>query len=111
MRPTDLPQLTGLRGIAALLVLFFQVRMLQNLELDFGVFDAFSRFGHLGVDVLFVLSGFILNHVYRGMFVDGFDMAALRSYGAARVARIYPLHLVTLLMMLGAYAVALRIGV
>ncbi|MFZ2090845.1 MAG: acyltransferase [Pseudolabrys sp.] len=102
-----MPQFSGLRGIAALLVLFYHVRTPQHLELNFGVCDVFSKFGYLGVDVFFVLSGFILSHVYR----DGFNLAGLRSYGVARFARIYPLHLVTLFMMLGAYAIALRVGV
>jgi len=106
-----LPQFTGLRGLAALLVLFFHVRSLQGTELHFGLADAFSKFGVLGVDMFFVLSGFILSHVYGKMFADGYDGKALRAYGVARFSRIYPLHFVTLFMMLGAYAVALRVGV
>jgi len=107
----NLPQLTGLRGIAALLVLFYHVRTPVNTELDFGFADAFSKFGFLGVDLFFVLSGFILSLVYSGMFATGFDAKALRSYGVARFARIYPLHFVTLFLMLGAYWTALRAGV
>src|SRR6185437_11636585 len=106
-----LPQFTGLRGIAALLVLFFHVRTPQNIELHFGVLDAFSKFGFLGVDVFFVLSGFILSHVYGNTFVNGVNSEDLRTYGVARFARIYPLHLLTLLMMLGAYWFSLRVGV
>lgn len=107
----DLPHFTGLRGIAALLVLFFHVRSTQNLELTFGFADAFSKYGYLGVDVFFVLSGFILNYVYGQTFSDGVTRQSLRAYGAARFSRIYPLHFVMLFIMLGAYAVALRAGV
>jgi peptidoglycan/LPS O-acetylase OafA/YrhL len=110
-RATDLPQLTGLRGLAALLVLFYHVRTPQGHELSFGVVDAFSKFGSLGVDTFFVLSGFILGAVYGQMFARGYDSSALRAYGRARFARIYPLHFITLFLMLGAYAVALRVGV
>jgi peptidoglycan/LPS O-acetylase OafA/YrhL len=61
--------------------------------------------GYLGVELFFVLSGFILCHVY----LDG--LAAGRfGYGSflwARLARIYPLHLVTLI---GAGVMALAAG-
>jgi peptidoglycan/LPS O-acetylase OafA/YrhL len=107
----DFPQFTGLRGIAALLVLFFHLRTPQNLELHFGLVDAFSRFGFLGVDIFFVLSGFILSHVYGAAFSAGVTGTSLRNYAVARFARIYPLHLLTTAMMLGAYGVALHIGV
>ena len=60
---TELPQFMGLRGIAALLVLFFHVRTPVGVELTFGLADPFSAFGYLGVDIFFVLSGFILSHV------------------------------------------------
>jgi len=105
------PELTGLRGIAALLVLFYHLRTPQNYELTFGPLDAFSKFGFLGVDMFFVLSGFILSHVYYGMFAKGFNRNELFEFGVARFARIYPLHFVTLFMMLGAYAIAQRTGV
>lgn len=107
----DLPQFTGLRGIAALLVLFYHVRTPQGLELYFGVFDPFSKFGRLGVDVFFVLSGFVITYVYGQMFADGFDGRALRSFAVARFARLYPLHFVMLFVMLGVYAIALHAGV
>lgn len=107
----NLPQFTGLRGVAALLVLFFHVRTPENLELHFGFADAFSKFGMLGVDVFFVLSGFILTHVYGARFADGPNRAGLRAFGIARFARIYPLHVVTTFLMLGAYAMARHAGV
>jgi peptidoglycan/LPS O-acetylase OafA/YrhL len=108
---SNLPQFTGLRGIAALLVLFFHLRTPNDLELYFGYFDAFSKFGYLGVDVFFVLSGFILSHVYGSVFATGVNASNLKSYGVARFARIYPLHAVTTFLMLGAYEVARRLGV
>lgn len=110
-RITNLPQLTGLRGLTALLVLFYHVRTPQGHELQFGVVDAFSKFGSLGVDIFFILSGFILGTVYGQMFARGFDGNALGAFGRARFARIYPLHFVTLFLMLGAYAIALHVGV
>ena len=107
----DLPQFTGLRGIAALLVLFYHVRNTHDIDLTFGFIDPLSKFGVLGVDVFFVLSGFILSFVYGEMFSEGVTRKSLRAYGVARFSRIYPLHFVMLFIMLGAYAVALRVGV
>ena len=53
--------------------------------------------GHLGVELFFTLSGFILCHVYLTSFADG-----RFRYGAflwARLARVYPLHIATLCAM------------
>jgi peptidoglycan/LPS O-acetylase OafA/YrhL len=51
--------------------------------------------GYLGVELFFVLSGFILSHVY----LDGFGerRASYRGFLWARLARVYPLHLAILL--------------
>lgn len=106
-----LPQFTGLRGIAALLVLFYHIRTPQDLVLSFGPLDPFSKFGGLGVDIFFVLSGFVLTYVHGQMFASGFDRRPLWSFAVARFARIYPLHVVTLFAMLGGYAIAVQIGV
>jgi peptidoglycan/LPS O-acetylase OafA/YrhL len=106
----DLPQFTGLRGLAALLVLFFHIRRPDGTELTFGWADPFSIFGYLGVDIFFVLSGFILSHVYSEQFAEGVKGRNLREFAVARFARIYPLHFVTTIMMLFAYAMAVRSG-
>ena len=108
---TELPQFTGLRGIAALLVLFFHVRTPVGIELTFGVADPFSQFGYLGVDIFFVLSGFILSHVYAEQFSESLSSTSLRAFAVARFSRIYPLHFVTTILMLLAYEIALRVGV
>jgi peptidoglycan/LPS O-acetylase OafA/YrhL len=50
--------------------------------------------GYLGVELFFILSGFILCHVYRTSVEEG-----RFRYGGflwARLARVYPLHLATL---------------
>ncbi|MBW8882454.1 MAG: acyltransferase, partial [Asticcacaulis sp.] len=47
--------------------------------------------GYLGVELFFVLSGFILSHVYLEAFRTG--RFSYRDFLWARLARIYPLHL------------------
>jgi peptidoglycan/LPS O-acetylase OafA/YrhL len=53
--------------------------------------------GYLAVDFFFVLSGFILTHVYAA---TGSACRALsaRNFYIKRLARVYPVHFVTLLM-------------
>jgi peptidoglycan/LPS O-acetylase OafA/YrhL len=64
--------------------------------------------GYLGVELFFVLSGFILCHVYLPQLEEG-----RFRYGEflwARLARIYPMHLVTLIAMGLMAGAALAIG-
>ncbi len=53
--------------------------------------------GYLGVELFFVLSGFILCHVYRTEVEEG--RFAYGGFLWARLARVYPLHLATLIGM------------
>jgi peptidoglycan/LPS O-acetylase OafA/YrhL len=85
-----LPALTGLRGVAALWVLFFHLPGFTQLP--------FIKYGHLGVGCFFILSGFILAHVYSGYFVR-FSTRKYFRFLYVRLARIYPLHLATLALM------------
>ena len=84
----DIVPLTSLRGLAAMTVAgyhFFYFMLRTPL---------FAR-GYLGVDLFFLLSGFILFHVYHA------DMS-IRTFFAARIARTWPLHLFVLLLLLPA---------
>lgn len=99
----NLKPLTSLRFIAA----FWVVLFLWWPHADFGAAPAFVANGYLGVDLFFALSGFILCHVYL-------QQAGERRfrYGAFlwnRLARVFPLHIATLLgvgLLAGAATVA-----
>ncbi len=52
--------------------------------------------GYLWVDFFFVLSGFIMSHVYGADFRSGVRLPAVRSFAGARFARIVPMHLAAL---------------
>jgi peptidoglycan/LPS O-acetylase OafA/YrhL len=88
--PIDIKPLTSLRFFAAMWVVLFH--FWPNLSGD--AMPALVAKGYLGVEVFFTLSGFILCHVYLQSVVEG-----RFRYGGflwARLARIYPLHLATL---------------
>jgi len=87
----QLPALTGLRGAAALWVAGVHVRLFVP-ALDSSVL----RLGYAGVDVFFVLSGFIIAYVHLEEFRD-FSRRRFLDFLGLRFARIYPVHLVALL--------------
>jgi peptidoglycan/LPS O-acetylase OafA/YrhL len=93
--------LTSLRFFAAMWVVLFHywAKLTPTAE------PALVAKGYLGVELFFVLSGFILCHVYLDQVGDG-----RFRYGGflwARLARVYPLHLATLI---GVGAMAIGAG-
>ena len=88
--PQDLKPLTALRFFAAMWVVLFDF----TPSLGLGMPTVIGK-GYLGVELFFVLSGFIISHVYMERLGTG-----QFRYGAflwARLARIYPVHIATLL--------------
>lgn len=57
-----------------------------------------AQHGQAGVSFFFVLSGFILTYNYQAAFVAARGPAVTRRFYRARFARVYPLHLLMLLM-------------
>jgi peptidoglycan/LPS O-acetylase OafA/YrhL len=70
--PAYLANLTPLRGIAALVVLLFHFDLFWGGPFAGTLFQTsttlFVKKGYLPVDFFFVLSGFIMCHVYRRSF-------------------------------------------
>jgi peptidoglycan/LPS O-acetylase OafA/YrhL len=54
--------------------------------------------GYLAVDLFFVLSGFVITHVYKEGFARRVTGRRYRDFLKARIARIYPLHITVLLL-------------
>lgn len=81
------PALDGLRGSAILLVIFFH---------NFG-FINYSVFGWLGVDLFFVLSGYLIT----GILLDTLDKPNyLKNFYGRRILRIFPLYYLSLIIFL-----------
>lgn len=104
--PTSLPGLTGLRGLAALWVVLYHYCSLYLPALDAGWLGGLLSRGYLAVDLFFLLSGFVLAHVYTDA-AERKGFAFFRAFMRARVARIYPLHLLVLALFV-AMALAVR---
>jgi peptidoglycan/LPS O-acetylase OafA/YrhL len=101
--------LTSLRGIAALIIVIhhFAYYALPQLGVMLSVYSYFFQNGYLAVDLFFILSGFIMTHVYWERFSDGVSKSNYWAYLRARFARIYPLHLFTLLVLVGVQSIEL----
>lgn len=94
-----LSNLTPLRGIAALWVFTFHF----NPDLGYFVPESSTHLvskGYLMVDLFFIMSGFIIMHVYQKSFESGLNPKNFKRFFVARFARIYPLHLFTLIVLM-----------
>lgn len=94
-QPAILHALTSLRFVLALgvVVFHYQLNMLPAGEPPIALIER----ARLGVDVFFILSGFVLAHVYAHSYQ--FGRFNYRRFLVARLARIYPAHLAILLAM------------
>ncbi|MFM0155703.1 acyltransferase family protein [Paraburkholderia sediminicola] len=91
MKQPDIPALTGLRGLAAMLIVMHHLGL---LILPLGRTDlsqALHQFGLLGMSTFFVLSGFVIHYNYAArIHRDG--ARGVKSFLLARFARLYPLY-------------------
>jgi peptidoglycan/LPS O-acetylase OafA/YrhL len=97
--PARLEGLTALRAVAATAVVLFHVNQRLDGNIDLPRYFPFVDHYYLGVDLFFILSGFILAHVHGGDFVKLTPSRAVRFY-ILRLARIYPVHLAVLALYL-----------
>jgi peptidoglycan/LPS O-acetylase OafA/YrhL len=62
------------------------------------------------VDFFFILSGFIMCHVYGKWFSGPVTFPEFKKFTIARFARVYPLHFITLLYTILLFYVAGKLG-
>lgn len=94
LRSSRIKALDGLRGVAALLVVAGHAAAFLLFESEKNAFTrTIQASGVLGVDLFFVVSGFLIT----GILVDGRgDVGALRVFWLRRALRILPLAVVYL---------------
>jgi peptidoglycan/LPS O-acetylase OafA/YrhL len=87
------PALSGIRALAALLVLGMHTE--QNVPCGLDSLLPFFARGYLGVDFFFILSGFIITHVYLASLASP-KLKALQIFLWHRFIRLYPVHITVL---------------
>ena len=99
--------LAGARAFPPLMVVLFHFSEGHHYS---GVhwLDLLATRGYLWVEFFFVLSGFILTHVYWPRLSDLWTQRGHGAFLKARLIRLYPLHLFMLLVIL-AMVVGLRL--
>ena len=100
MRKVELSGLTGIRFYAALVVFLYHVPNFIPGMTAFGGSNVFFNSGDLGVSFFFVLSGFILTYNYANVFREGVCAASSKRFLWDRLTKIYPVHFLTLLIVL-----------
>jgi peptidoglycan/LPS O-acetylase OafA/YrhL len=101
---TTIPSLTGVRGAAALWVFGFHLqRLFAGLDVPLLKALPFAGQGWSGVDLFFVLSGFVLMLTHEDDFA-AITVQALRRFAVLRFTRVYPLSVVVLLLIAAAVA-------
>lgn len=96
--------LTSIRGVMALWVVGHHLQFELGL-LGYHYLGWLFRPGYVGVDIFFVLSGFVITAVHRDM-----KPKDTRDFFIRRIFRIYPLHLFVLAVLLGFWLQDLWLG-
>lgn len=88
------PALTGLRGVAALVIVLHHI-VLRLPDLAAGP----ARQGYLAVDLFFVLSGFVMALGYGTWFGARRPLPEYGRFLGRRIARVWPLHAVVVALL------------
>jgi peptidoglycan/LPS O-acetylase OafA/YrhL len=95
-KPTNyFPALDGVRGLAIILVLLF-----HNFR-----FLAISEYGWMGVDLFFVISGFLITNI---LLKTVGKEHYFKNFYTRRVLRIFPLYYLTLIVFFTAFSLLKR---
>lgn len=85
-----LNSLTGLRGLAALIVTISHISLYSSMNII-----SVGNLGHFSVAIFFSLSGFLMGYIYAG---KDFDNSAVQGYIISRTSRIAPAYLAIVLI-------------
>jgi peptidoglycan/LPS O-acetylase OafA/YrhL len=114
---TFIPQIDGLRFIAIMAVIGFHVRVICSYHLratpagkaiEGDVVNDIFVVGHLGVELFFAISGFILSLPFARWRLAGGKPVGLRGYYLRRITRIEPPYVIHLAFLFLFCALILR---
>ena len=102
-----------LRGFAALLVVIYHIRAMEALAIanngltELPLLNGLITNGYAGVDLFFVISGFIMVHVTTGVRAG---VKSALDFLFARVTRIYPIWWIFAALMTAMFIVSAGLG-
>ena len=99
-----LSNLDILRGLAALAVCLFHFDRDSLFKGTF--YPEIAQFGYLGVNVFFVISGFIIP---LSLAKAGFTLKGIWAFWMARFLRLYPAYFATALLAVGLWYISMLI--
>lgn len=102
--PSREPALTGLRAVAAVLVVSTHAAFATGY-LAHGYLGAMSARLEIGVAIFFVLSGFLLFRPWVRAAAEGRSAPPVRRYGRHRLRRIVPAYAITVVAVYEIYTV------
>jgi peptidoglycan/LPS O-acetylase OafA/YrhL len=108
-----IPQIDGLRFLAITSVIVFHVWAIGTFHLGYPgdtstKVGLFLSNGHVGVELFFVISGFILALPFARQYLAGGKKIRLREYFIRRVTRIEPPYVIQLVLVFLWTALVLR---
>ena len=103
-----IPEIDGIRFVAILLVVLYHINIYfqskdtnsyrdQNIKL---FLEKYLFSGHLGVELFFVLSGFILSIPFASHFLMKSDMPSLKKFYIRRLTRLEPPYIITMTVLM-----------
>ncbi|MES9832427.1 MAG: acyltransferase [Candidatus Thiodiazotropha sp. DIVDIV] len=96
----QIDSLTGVRGIAAMwVVLLHGISYVSASAVMPGFVERVITKGWLGVDLFFILSGFVISYVHQSDFVQ-LDRSSISRFLKLRIARIYPAHFIAIIVLI-----------
>jgi len=99
-----LPAIQALRGLAALLVVLFHARQMLRMHGESsGILEAFAG-GDVGVDIFFIVSGFIMMHIQPRYAGNG--VAGAGRFLFKRAERVIPPYWIYTLLVLAMFILA-----
>ena len=102
-----IPEIDGLRFIYHFVVLFHLYGFIENKDgsvynttYNFDFIANFLKNGNFGVELFFVLSGFILGLPFAKHYLKDSNKVSLKSYFLRRVSRLEPPYIIVMFLLL-----------